>query len=299
MLRHLLAPFAVAAVAAVGCGERSEPLGDIAQPYPVTVQGAGDQPTVLEGPPRRIVALDGGSAELLRALGARDRLVGVPAGVRAAGRLPEVVSRNGQVDVGDVVGLEPDLLVATPGADALDVALAQRESGAALYVQPDSSVDAVATGAQELGFLVGEPVRARELVTRMRNRVESAESRIAGEPVVTVFVDTGFFISIPERSLLGDLVRRAHGESVGGAAPGPEPVPLTRLRSLDPDVYLATSESRVTLEGLRNDPRTASLTAVQEGRFVLLPSDLVLRPGPRVGAALERVARALHPDAFG
>ena len=29
-----------------------------------------------------------------------------------------------------------------------------------------------------------------------------------------------------------------------------------------------------------------------------LPADLVARPGPRVGDALERVARALHPNAF-
>jgi iron complex transport system substrate-binding protein len=111
-------------------------------------------------------------------------------------------------------------------------------------------------------------------------------------------VDTGFFITIPQRSLLGDLIRRARGESAAGAAPGPEPLSRSRLRELDPDVYLATSESRVTLRSLRADPRTTELTAVQEGRFVLLPSDLVLRPGPRIGRALEQVARALHPDAF-
>jgi hypothetical protein len=37
---------------------------------------------------------------------------------------------------------------------------------------------------------------------------------------------------------------------------------------------------------------------MREKRFAVLPSDLVLRPGPRLGQALARVARALHPDAF-
>ena len=63
-------------------------------------------------------------------------------------------------------------------------------------------------------------------------------------------------------------------------------------------MYLATSDSRVTLADLRRNPQTARLTAVREGRFAVLSSDLVNRAGPRIGTALEQVAEALHPDAF-
>lgn len=297
--RRLLLVAVLGALGTAGCGERDEPLGELAQPFPVTVQGVGDQPTIVGEAPRRIVALDLGSARLLRALGAGARLVGVPATRRGQGRGQEVVDRAGQVDVEGIVRLEPDLIVAAPAVDTLDVALAQRETDAALYVQPDASVEDLLRGTRDLGFLVGEPVRARRLVATMRRQVERVQARVAGEPLVTVFVDTGFFITIRERSLLGDLIRRARGESVAGAAPGPEPFPLAELRRLDPDVYLATSESRVTLPTLRGDSRTADLTAVEEGRVDVVPADLVLRPGPLVGRALARVARALHPDALG
>ena len=283
---------------ATGCGERGEPFGDVAQPYPVTVEGAGDQATIVREPPARIVALDPGSAELLLALEVGRRLVGVPAGVEAGRRAREVISRTGQVDVQEIARLRPDLLVATPSSDLLDVSFAQRESGATLYVQPGSSVADVVRGTLELGLLVGRPVRARRLVAGMRAQIDRIESRLAGEQEVTAFVDTGFFITIPERSLLGDLIRRARGQSVAGAAPGPDPFPVSRLRSLDPEVYLATTESRVTLRSLRADRITARLEAVRAGSFAVLPSDLVLRPGPRVGKALEAVARALHPNAF-
>src|SRR5262245_53881768 len=50
------------ALAATACGERSEPLGELEQSYPVTVQGAGAEPAVLSGRPERIVALDPGAA---------------------------------------------------------------------------------------------------------------------------------------------------------------------------------------------------------------------------------------------
>ena len=298
-MKDRLIPLALVAtaIASAGCGERSEPIGALPQAYPVTVRGAGDRPATLAARPQRIVALDPGSAELLLALGTGDHLVGVPAAVQNT-TARQVVSRTGQVDVDAVVGLEPDLIVATTGIDQLDAARAARESTAALYVQPDSSVEAVLRGTLELGFLTGDPVRARLVAARIRTQIERAEARVAGEPVVSVFVDTGFFITISDRSLLGDLIRRARGESVAGEAPGPDPFPLGQLRQLDPDVYLATSESRMTLAELRADRHTSALPAVEEGHFAVLPSDLVLRAGPRVGRALVRVARALHPDAF-
>ena len=296
---------ALLALGAAACGERGEPTGEIEQRYPVTVQGAGERPAIAPARPERIVALDPGAAELVIALGARDRLVGIPDGIRrgngprqAPGAAAQVVSPNGQVQVDEVAGLEPDLIVATPGMDLLDLARAQRESGAALYVQPSSSVDDVLRATLELGFLVGEPVAARQVTEQMRTEVAAVEARIAGLPPRTTFVDTGFFIPVPERSLLGDLVRRAGGRSIAGATPSPEPFPVNRLRRRNPQVYLATSESQVMLEDLRANPETASLRAVRRGRFAIIQSELANRPGPRVGRALEQIAAALYPDAF-
>jgi iron complex transport system substrate-binding protein len=298
----LLVAFALGASA---CGEREEPLGELEQRYPVTVQGAGDRPAVATARPERIVALDAGSAELVLALGARDRLVGAPASVaRGDGPLQappaavEIASSNGPLRVDEIGRLEPDLIVAAPATDLVDVSRAQRETGATVYVQPSSSVDDVLRATLELGFLVGEPVAARRVAADIRDRVAAVEERVASEPVASAFVDTGFFISIPDRSLLGDLIRRARGENVAETTDGGEPFPLRRLRQLDPDVYLATSDSRVRLSALRANPQSAPLTAVRDGRFAVLPSDLVNRAGPRIGAALMEVATALHPDAF-
>jgi iron complex transport system substrate-binding protein len=300
----LLAALAVVGILA-GCGERSEPLGELEQPYPVTVAGVGEEPAVLRGMPERIVALDVGSAELIMALGARDRLVGVPSdlakgdGPRKAPRSAvEVVSPNLQVRVDRVADLEPDLIVATPSTDQLDLARAQRETGATVYVQPSESIEDILRATLELGFLVGEPVAARTVASRIRSEVAAVEERVQDTRVKTTFVDTGFSVTVPLRSLLGDLVSRARGESVAGDVPGVEPISVAQLRRLDPEVYLATSDSRVTLRSLRRDPRTAKLTAVEKGRVVVLPSDVVQRAGPHVAQALERVARALHPDVF-
>jgi iron complex transport system substrate-binding protein len=287
----------LAVLAGAGCGERSEPVGALSQPYPVTVQGAGDRPTVLQARAERIAALDPGSAELVAALGAGDRLVAAPYGVRVpkAGR---VVSPTGDIDVDQTIALKPDLVIATQTADQLDVARIQRETNAAVYIQPAASIRNVEQGAVDIGFLVGEAARGRELAGKMQHDVDAIQQKLTGIQPVTVFVDTGFFITVPDRSLLGDLVKRAKGTSVAGPGPGLGPFPLAELRRKDPQYFLTTSDSETTLHSLQEDPVTAGMQAVRKKRFVVLPAALVARAGPNVAHGLEAIARALHPDAF-
>jgi len=250
--------------------------------------------------PERIVALDAGVAETLIAVGAGDRLVGVPDGMAKGptSKAREVVGQTGQVDIDGVTSLKPDLIVATPNMDELDVARAGREAGAAVYVQPTNSILNVEEGTIDLGFLVGEAARARQLVGRIEREVAEVDDRLTDAAPVSVFVDTGFFITVPERSLLGDLVLRAKGRNVAGSSSGLGPYPLADLAHANPDVYLATSDAGVTLRTLREHARLRKLRAVRKRHVEIVPVELVTRPGPRVGRGLLAVAKALHPDAF-
>ena len=290
----------LAALASAGCGQRSEPTGTLAQTYPVTVQGAGDRPTVLRAPAKRIVALDPGSAELVAALGAGDRLVGIPvdAQVPRSNGMERVVGRTGEIDVESVVALKPDLVVATQTADQLDVAHIQRSTNAPVYIQPAASLRNVEQGAVDLGFLVGEAARGRQLVGKIQRQVAAIQDKLSDVQPVPVFVDTGFLITVPDRSLLGDLVNRAKGASIAGPSPGQGPYSLSQLRKADPEVILATSDSGTTLRSLQENPGTRNLQAVKHKRVVIVPAALATRAGPNVAEGLEAIARALHPDAF-
>ena len=95
----------------------------------------------------------------------------------------------------------------------------------------------------------------------------------------------------------GDLIRRAKGKNVATETDA-GPLSPEELAARDPDVYLITSDSGLTLESLRRSPDTRDLRAVRDGRVVMLPLDLVTRAGPRVAEALETIAVALHPEAF-
>ena len=194
--------------------------------------------------------------------------------LRGRGRLAQP-----EVRVDEVVELEPDLLVAAPRTDQLDVSKARRETGAALYVQPGASIEDVLLATHELGFLVGEPSRRGRSLPASARRSRSSRSASPASRCRRPS-STRASSSARRRAPARRPRRRAGGENIADESAGGEPFPVNRLRRLDPDVYLATSNSRVTLASLRRDPRTAKLTAVEKARFRVLPSDLVQRAGP-------------------
>jgi ABC-type Fe3+-hydroxamate transport system substrate-binding protein len=272
-------------LAGTGCGERKEPTGPLVEVYPVTVQGAGERPAVVGGVPHRIVPLGPGPRQILKALGLRSRVV------------PVNDSLVGLPLVAQIRHAKPDLIVAAADADPLDLARARSSTHAAIYVEPSGSLDDVARAIGDIGLLTGKPVAARHLTASILRTRREVEKRVSGAPVVTVFVDEGGFQTVPAQSLLGDLVREARGTSVAGASPEQGPFPLKRLAKLDPQAYVATSDSGVTLAKLRANTVTRKLRAVHDGRFGTLTARLAA-PGPDVGAALEEIARVLHPNAF-
>lgn len=273
---------ALAALLATACGERYEPTGALAQTYPITVRGAGDEPTTAQSRPRTIVAVGRGPAELLAALGVKAQAF--------AGR--------GALDLDAVVRARPDLVVASEDTDPFDLGQIKRSSRSAVYVSPGSSVADVERAAVDLGFLVGRPVEARHLAARIEAGIARVRAHLAGVTPVDVFVDTGFYTTVGAQSLLGDLIRLAGGRNVAAARAGEAPFTPRRIAKLDPDLYLVTSSSGVGAAALRTDPEARLIPAVRRGRIAVIPSDLVQVAGPRVPAGLAALARTLHPDAF-
>jgi cobalamin transport system substrate-binding protein len=273
-------------VGATACGERNEPTGAKINLYPLTITDATDRQVTVRREPLRIATLMPAAAQTLSALGLRSRVVDPPEGYFGS---------TGQLVLSRLRAARPDLIVVPFGASGL----ARRAAAvaASVYVAPQGSIEEVERAITQLGLLAGRPVRARSLVDAIETQRRLVASRLEKAPTVSAFVDTGFFITVPDQSLVGDLLAQAHGLNVAGANPDAGPFDLARLARLDPDVYLATSDSGTTLGDLTKNRRTRKLRAVLEKRFAIVDASL-LQPGPRIGDGLLAIAKILHPDAF-
>jgi iron complex transport system substrate-binding protein len=263
---------------ATACGERSEPTGASAPLYPVTIT-TGDRPITISRPARRIAVADAASEELVHALGAR-----------VIGSAPTTA-----VDL--LRQLKPDLIVAADTVDERALSRAAAATHAEVYSAPGDSIMQVEHAITQLGLLTGTPVRARTLVRRIERKRNAVDAALREAPTVSVFVDTGLMTTVPDQSLIGDVLSEAHARNVAGDDAAAGPVDPAELARLDPDVYVVTADTMTTLADLRRNPATRRLRAVREGRFVVLDQTLLV-PGPRIADGLDQVARLLHPDAF-
>jgi ABC-type Fe3+-hydroxamate transport system substrate-binding protein len=267
----------VCALAAAACGERAEPVGPATELYPLTITTA-ERPLTIPSPAERVVVLAGGAEAILDAIGAGDRVVG------------------SSVAAADIAALRPDLVVAPSATD--DKTLSEAAAaGAPVYVTPDGSITELERAITQLGLILAEPAAARRRVGDIERRRRRVARVLAGVGPTTVFVDRGGFASASDSSLIGDLIREAHGRNVAGDVPDDLPLSVKQLRAIDPEVYVTVAGAGATLKQLRKGPRTRKLKAVRTGRVVTIDERLLL-PGPGVGAGLAALARALHPDAF-
>jgi ABC-type Fe3+-hydroxamate transport system substrate-binding protein len=285
LARVALAAGLLLAVAA--CGERSEPTGPGASLYPVTVPSpSGGKPLVVRKPATRIAVIAPNVQRIIVDLGAGRQIAGTP------------MAQNGSVMIPELRALRPDLIVASLATDDQDVARAARAvRGVPVYVASDDSISGVEQTITELGLITDRPGDAARLVREIEEKRTLVRKHLAGVPGVSVFVDLGFFTTVSNQSLIGDLFREAHARNVAGDSPQVGPFDPVGLAQLDPRYFLATSDSGTTLAQLRRNPKTRKLPAVRAGRFVIVEAGL-LEPGPTIGQGLVELAHLLHPNAF-
>ncbi|HST26409.1 MAG TPA: ABC transporter substrate-binding protein [Gaiellaceae bacterium] len=269
------------------CGERSEPTGSAATLYPITIPSpSGGKPLVVRKAATRIAVIAPGLQRILTALGAQRDVAGTP------------VAQNGSLLVSQLRSLRPDLIVASSTSDDQEVGQAARAVPKALvYQAPDDSIDGVEQTITQLGLITGRAGPAERLVRTIENKRAIVDKRLAGTHGVSVFVDTGLFVTVSSQSLIGDMLREVHAQNVAGDSPQVGAFDLGDLARIDPAWYIATSDSGTTLAKLRRDPKTRKLRAVRNGHFATV-NVAQLTPSPSIGQGLLDLARLLHPDAF-
>lgn len=262
---------------------------------------AADEPSST--PPQRIVSLTPALTEILFAVDAGDRVVGVTQYCDfppEAKRRPKV---GGYVNpsVEAVLALKPDLVLVSPGPGNRDAALAMRRAGLRLEIVQAETLDESLTAIETVARLAGGAAKGRDLAARVRERLDAVAKRVAGLPRVRAFfcIQTDPIIAAGIDTLPSQLLELAGGTNVVGAARYPR-LDVEAVAAAKPDLIL---QARMDLANGDAHTEVAfwsrwpSIPAVASGRVVVLPSDLALRPGPRVADAVEELAGILHREA--
>ncbi len=260
------------------------------------------QPVALKRPARRVVALAPNAAEILFAIGAGPTLVGAPAEANypaAAARVPRVGSFSNP-DEERLLALKPDLAVVAHG-NPRELLERLRARGVPVFVCHPRKVADIPRAMRALGRLTGSSRTAEAAARSTEARLAGLSRRLRGRPPVAcaLLVWDDPITVAGAGAYLHDALQRAGGRNVAGDLPQPYP-------TLDPEQMAVRNPSAIIYAG--HDPGGVGRAAARPGirttaaarsrRVFAVHDDLVLRPGPRLVAGIEAMARALHPEVF-
>jgi len=304
MKKSVLLVAAALAVLLGGCVCPAQaPATGVPTSGPISVEDGVGNVITLESEVQRIISLAPNHTEILYALGLGDRVVGVteycnyPPEAAVKPKVGDFIT----IDLEQVVGLEPDLVLATTMHMAETVPALQ-ERGIVVFVLDPQSVVAVLESIQKIGQLTGREDEAEALVADMQARIAAVQEKVQGAPRPKVFWELGpeLFTAGPG-SFVNDLITLAGGENVAADADSPWPqLSVEAIILKDPDVIvLADHNYGQTVEMVKERPGWEDIRAVREGNVIeIADDDIVSRPGPRLVEGLEFLARAFHPDLF-
>lgn len=302
-----LAAILVAAAFATGCTAPAEKPAasapeSTATPaaYPVTVTDDASRSVTVNARPERIVSLAPANTEILFAIGAGDRVVGVttyddyPPEVASIDKMGDFTTPNYE----RIAAAKPDLVLVTSGVQA-DVIKKLEELGATVVAIDPATIEATYADIAEIGQLTGDVDGANKVVETMRARIASIEKAVSGSPKVTAFVEIGQnpLYTVGSGTLIDELITKAGGTNVVTAG-GYVPYSIEQLVKSNPQVYMATKGSSNDPSAIEKRAGFKGISAIKDGRIVILDDSLVSRSAPRLVDGLEQIARGLHPEAF-
>jgi cobalamin transport system substrate-binding protein len=264
----------------------------------------------LRAAPRRIVSLVPSVTEILFAIGAQDRLVGVtdfcdfPPEARQKPRVGGMVAPSLEA----IVALRPDLVVVTSAGNREETFEQLRRLRIPVYQVAPQSIEEVLTAIVRLGEVTGPAEAGVTLAAALRRRIEGVAARVAPFPRPRVlYVLWPDPLIVPGRgAVISELIRLAGGDSV--TADVPEAYPRYSAESAiakSPQViFLArhgSAQVPATVDPIAREKweRFGGLPAIRTGRLHAVDGNLLHRYGPRMVDGLEMLAQLTHPEAFG
>ena len=251
----------------------------------------------------RIVSLAPSVTETLFALGAEGHLIGVtsfcdyPA---AAKRLPQVGTfMNPSIE--SLLALKPDLVVAVP--ERADQERLERLTALGLKVVlvRAATINDIFSSIRELARLVGKEKQGETLVARIQHQFETVSAKLKRSPRPRLLLAVGSrpLIAVGSGTYIAELI--ALSGAVNIAASGARAWPALSAEfviAAAPDIIIEAGMGSEVGQSARFWSDLPSIPAVRSHRIYQVHSDKLLRPGPRIGEALDELARLIHPECF-
>ncbi|MGE9761056.1 cobalamin-binding protein [Pseudomonas sp. PDM20] len=252
---------------------------------------------LLAGPPvaaaERVVSLAPSLTDMVLELGAADRLVGLLDGGPRAESLKDLpsVGRYGQVNLEQILALQPDLLLVWPGAVPEAQLQRLQAVGIPVYVADPHRLEDIARQFRELGERLGRAEKGRELAETFDSGMAQLRAQYRREQPLKVFYQVWDrpLYTVGGQQIISEALEVCGGRNLFADLDLPAPqVGQEAVLARDPQVILAASDDQ-----LRSWTGMQQLSATRLKQLWVVPDRNLEKPSFAMLDATEKLCRLL------
>lgn len=305
-----LAPLAISLLLA-GCGTtktatehtQSTDTTEAAGPYTV-VDDRGVEVT-FDKVPQTVISLQPSNTEILFELGVGDQIIGAteydtyPEDAKKIERVSDTMTVNSE----RIIELNPDVVFAYTIGEKAQVEQLENAGLKVFVIQSASKVEDIYGDIGQIAEVMGVKKEGDQVVADIKSQIAAVEEKVATldkkKKVYFEISPSPDIWSIGSDTFQQELITAAGVENIYKDQKG-------WFAVTEEDVITRNPEAIITSVNYTEDPKGeilarkgwSDISAIQNKEVYQLNPDILDRPGPRIGEAVELIATTIYPDIF-
>ncbi len=255
----------------------------------------------------RIISLAPALTEILFGLSLEDNIIGVTTlcNYPPQASTKDKIGTFSQPNIEKILMLKPDIIFAT-GLEQAPYVEKMRNLGLQVYVSDPATFEELFASIEAIGALTYREEEAKIMVQRMRAEIEKVQQRVQEvpqeqRPRVFIEVWNKPLLTAGRNSFVDELISLAGGVNIAHDV-------LKPYISFSPEEVIKRDPEYIILGYMNGEPAEGfieerlgweNVDAVKHKRiYGDIPSDLLLRPGPRLIDGLKAIHQKLYPGDF-
>ena len=240
----------------------------------------------LDKPAERVISLAPSLTEILFAIGAAQRVVGV---IEYSDFPPEaktlpVIGRFDLLDIEKVVELEPDLIVAWKSGNPERSIEQLKSLGLTVYLAELTDLPSISKQMKNISKLTGTEREASSAITNFNQTYKSLIAEYSGRKLVKTFYQVWDMpiITAGGKDFINDIIKLCSGENIFNGINQIAPkVSLEAVIVANPEVIIGSGSDQTRPDWLDNWKHWPRMDAVSNRNLFSINPDLIQRQTPR------------------
>lgn len=254
--------------------------------------------------PETVISLQPSNTEILFALGAGDTIIGAteydvyPKEALEIERVGSTTEFNGE----RIIELNPDVVLAYSNAPKGSLELLEDAGIKVFVIASSESIADVYENITKIADVMQVSDEAKNLNEEIQAKISEVQEKVAAvETQKTIYFEITPSPSIytaGSGTFQQELFELANVKNVFDDQESWVQVSEEQVVAKNPEVILTSVDMAGSVDEIVNRTGWDTVTAIQNNEVYNLDKNVTSRPGPRIGEALELIAKTVYPDIF-